>query len=84
MPNRFFAQRVLHFERRTAEAHRFLADPFLNDFVQTNECAAADEQNFLGIDLDVFLVRMFAAALRRNVAGAALENFQQRLLHTFP
>ena len=40
-------------------------------------------KNFLRIDLDVFLVRMFAAALRRNVAGAAFENFQQRLLHAF-
>ena len=27
--------------------------------------------------------RMFSAALRRNVAGAAFENFQEGLLHSF-
>ena len=36
-----------------------------------------------GIDADVFLLRMLAAALRRNVADGAFENLQQRLLHAF-
>ena len=36
-----------------------------------------------GIDANVFLLRMLAAALRRNVANGAFQNFQQRLLHAF-
>ena len=83
MANRFLRQRLLDFECRTAETHRFLADSLLYDFVETDKSATADEENLLGIDLDVFLMRMLAAALWRNVAGAALENFQQRLLHAF-
>ena len=50
---------------------------------EPNKSAAADEENLLGVDLDVFLVRMLAAALRRNVARRALEDLQQRLLHAF-
>ena len=60
-----------------------MADAFLNDFVESNERAATNEKDLLRIDLDVFLMRMFAAALGRNIAGAAFENFQQRLLHAF-
>ena len=60
-----------------------MADALLNDFVESDECAAADEKNFLGVDLDIFLVRMFTAALRWNVTHAALQNFQKRLLHPF-
>ena len=81
--HRFPRQRRLHFQSRTAKAHHFLADAFLDDFVEADKRATADEQNLLGINLDVFLVRMLAPALRRNVAGAAFENFQQRLLHAF-
>ena len=83
MPNRLFSQRLFDFECRTAEAHHFLADAFLNDFIETDERAATNEQNLLGINLDVFLMRMFAAALRRNIAGAAFQNLQQSLLHAF-
>ena len=74
---------ILDFQRRAAETHRLIADALLDDFVEADEGAAADEQNLLGVDLDVFLVRMLAAALRRDIAGAAFENFQQRLLHAF-
>ena len=56
---------------------------FCDDLVEPDEGAAADEENLLGVDLDVFLMRMLAAALRRDVAGGAFENFQQRLLHAF-
>ena len=68
---------------RAVEAHHLLTDALLHDLVQADERAAANEQNLLRVDLDVFLMRMLAAALRRNVARAAFENLQQRLLHAF-
>src|SRR5438477_595245 len=83
MPDSLFSQRLLNFQCRAAEAHHFLANPFLNNFIETDECAAANEQNFLGIDLNVFLMWMFASALWRNIARAALQNLQQSLLHSF-
>ena len=83
MPYRLLRQSLLNFESWTAEAHRFLSDALLNDFVEADERAAANKQNFLSIDLNVFLVRMLAAALRRNITGAAFQNFEQRLLHAF-
>ena len=83
MADRLLSQRFLDFERRTAEAHHFLADPFLNDFFKTDESAAANEQNLLRVDLDVFLLRMLASALRRDIAGGAFQNLQQSLLHAF-
>src|SRR6266540_4395968 len=83
MADRFLPQRLLHFERGATEPHHFLADAFLNNFVETDECTAANEKNFLGINLDVFLMRMLASALWRNIARAAFQNFQQSLLHSF-
>ena len=65
------------------KSHRLPAKPALNDLVQTDESAAADEKNLLGVHLDVFLVRMFATALRRHIADGAFENLQERLLHAF-
>ena len=83
MADSLLSQCFLHFEGGAAKAHHFLADAFLNDFVEANKCAATDEKNLLSIDLDVFLMRMFAAALGRNIARTALQNFQKRLLHAF-
>ena len=42
--------------------------PALDDLVEADEGAAADEQDVGGVDLDELLVRMLAAALRRHVA----------------
>src|SRR5205823_2811779 len=50
----------------------------------SNKRAAASKQDIGRIDADVFLLRVFAAALRRHVANGAFQNFQQRLLHAFP
>src|SRR5438477_5118437 len=83
MPDSLLSQRLLNFQCGTAEAHHFLANPFLNNFIETDECAAANEQNLLGINLDIFLMRMFASSLWRNIARAALQDFQQSLLHSF-
>src|SRR4029077_8870908 len=73
MPDRFCPQRLFVFQVRTSEAHHFLADALLDDFVETDECAAANEKDLLRVDLNVFLMRMLAAALRRDIAGAAFE-----------
>src|SRR5215467_10944218 len=83
MADGLLSQRLLNFESWTAEPHHFLADAFLNDFVQTDECTAADEKNFLGINLYVFLMGMLASTLGRNITRAAFQDFQQRLLHAF-
>src|SRR4029077_4590203 len=73
----------LDLERRAAKAHHFLANPLLDDLVEPNKCAATNEKNLFGVDLYVFLVRMLAPALRRNITRAAFQNFQQSLLHAF-
>ena len=83
MSHRFLRQSRFDFERRAVEAHRSLPDPFLDNLIETHKRAAADEEDLLRIHLDVFLVRMFAAALRWNIAGATFQNLQERLLHAF-
>ena len=64
-----------------AEADPALADALLDDLLEPLEGAAADEQDVAGVDLDVFLVRVLAAALRRDVGDGALDDLQERLLH---
>ena len=65
------------------EAERILTETLLDLVIQTNESSTTDEENVRGVDLDVFLIRMLAAALGRNIASGALKNLQQRLLHPF-
>jgi hypothetical protein len=43
--------------------------------------AAADEQDVGRVDLQEFLLRMLAPALRRNGSGRAFHQLQQSLLH---
>ena len=64
-----------------AEADLLPAGAGLDDLLQPVERAAADEQDVLGVDLDVFLLRMLPAALRRHRGDRALEDLEQRLLH---
>ena len=47
-----------------AEADLSPARTRLDDFLQTVERPAADEQDVLRVDLDILLLRMFAPALR--------------------
>src|SRR5260370_25977785 len=54
-----------------------------NNFLWCDKCTAADEENFFCIDLDIFLVRMFAPSLRRNVTATAFQNLEKRLLDAF-
>ena len=48
----------------------------LNNRLNSLECASANEENILGIDLNKFLVRMLSAALRRNVCSSTLKNLK--------
>ena len=65
------------------EAQRLLADAALDLLVEADERAAADEQDVGRVDLEELLVRVLAAALRRDVGDRAFEDLQQRLLHAF-
>ena len=51
--------------------------------VEADERAAADEQDVRRVHLDVLLLGVLAAALRRDVADGAFEHLQQGLLHAF-
>ena len=48
-----------------------------------DERSAADEQDVRRVHLDVLLLGMLAAALRRHVGHGAFEHLEQRLLHAF-
>src|SRR5262249_27967571 len=65
-----------------AEADALAADARLDDLLNAGERAAADEEDVRGVDLDELLVRMLAATLRWNRRSCALENLEERLLHT--
>src|ERR1700688_3984924 len=65
------------------EAKRPASCALLNNFFQSDERASTNKQNIGGIDGRKFLVRMFAATLRRYVSYCALENLEQSLLHAF-
>src|SRR5260221_9047437 len=66
-----------------AKAHRLARDAPPDYVVESDERAAADEQDVGRIDLQELLLRMLAAALGRYRRHRALDNFQQRLLDAF-
>ena len=57
--------------------------PARDDLFQSIESAAAYEENIAGVDLQKFLLRVFAPSLRRHVGHTSLDDLQQFLLHTF-
>src|SRR3954470_21347106 len=63
-----------------AEADRFALQAVGDDFFQARERAAANEQDVGRVDLQEFLLRVLAAALRRNAGGRAFHQFQELLL----
>ena len=75
--------RVPHRLHVGLEAERLLADAPLDQLVETDERAAADEEDVGRVDLEELLVRVLAAALRRHVGDRAFEDLQQRLLDAF-
>src|SRR4029077_20111859 len=65
------------------KAHRLLAGTARNHLFQAHECPAANEQDVGRVHRREFLVRMLAAALRRNVGYRAFQDLEKRLLHAF-
>src|SRR6516162_3057674 len=65
----------------TAEADRARPAARRNDLLEASEGTATDEQDVGRIDLQVFLLRMLAAALRWHARHCAFNDFEQRLLH---
>src|SRR5579883_2750249 len=63
-----------------AEADRGPLPAMGDDLFEAGEGAAADEENVGGIDLQEFLLRVLASALRRHARDRPLHDFQQRLL----
>ena len=66
---------------RSAEAHVLLAETRLDDLLDAVKRAAAQEQDVRRVDLNEFLMRMLASALRRYGSHGAFQNLQERLLH---
>ena len=64
-----------------AEADRLALQAVADDLLEAREGAAADEQDVGRVDLEEFLLRMLAAALRRDASGGAFHQLEQRLLH---
>src|SRR5215208_856400 len=64
-----------------AEPDRVLADALADDLLQPGEGAAADEEDVRRVDGEELLVRVLAAALRRNARNRSLEDLEERLLH---
>src|SRR5690606_31875683 len=63
---------------RRAEADGSLLAAGGDDLVETGEGAAADEQDVRRVDLQEFLLRMLAAALRRHGGNRAFHDLQKR------
>src|SRR2546428_9991913 len=74
--------RVRRFCWPEAEAPRAAAYALVDDRVEGLESAAANKEDIRGVYLDEVLVRVLAPALRGNVRHRALDDLEQRLLHT--
>ena len=72
---------ALHFGTKADTA---LFRAITNNLVQPGKRATTNEQNIAGIHLQEFLLGMLAATLRWNRSNRTFDQFQQRLLHTFP
>jgi hypothetical protein len=64
-----------------SEADRLQTDAPPDDLLETDEGTAADEEDVRGVDLEEFLLRVLAAALRRDGRRRTLDDLEQRLLH---
>src|SRR5207247_2705716 len=72
---------VLRRQHLGAEADRGRSPARRDDLLEPIEGASAHEQNVSGVDLQEFLLRMLASALRRHRGDRALHDLEQRLLH---
>src|SRR4030095_15266898 len=64
------------------EADAAAVGPVHDDLLEPGEGAAADEQYVGRIDLEELLLRMLASTLRRHGSDRALDELEQRLLHS--
>src|SRR5688572_7096969 len=64
-----------------AVADAVAADAAADDVLELDERAAHDEEDVVGVDLQVVLLGVLAAALRRDVRYRALEDLEEPLLH---
>ena len=67
----------------SAEAHHAFGEAAVDDLIKAGESTAADEEDVAGVDLDHFLIRMLASALRRHVRHGAFQDLQKSLLDAF-
>jgi hypothetical protein len=70
-----------HLRRLVQRSRSALPEPPADDVLEPDERAAADEEDVRRVDLDVLLLGVLAAALRRHVGDGALEHLEQGLLH---
>ncbi len=66
-----------------SKANTLLANSLGDYLIQTNKRASKDKEDIGGIDLDEFLLRVFATALRWYRCLSPLNDLQQCLLHSF-
>ena len=64
-----------------AEADHLLVEALLDDGLQPDEGAPADEQDVRRVHLDELLMRVLAPALGRDVGHGPLDELEQGLLH---
>src|SRR5262249_5098664 len=69
--------------RIAAEADGPAADAASDNVIEADEGAAAKKQDVARIHLNVLLLGVFAAALRRDVADGPFQHLQQSLLDAF-
>src|SRR5262245_23153248 len=67
---------------RSSGASTLALKPIEADLLEPIEGAAAHEQDVGGVDLQEFLLRMLASALRRHRRDRAFHDLEQGLLHT--
>src|SRR2546425_2683712 len=72
---------VLRRQNLGAETDRRRPPARRDDLLEPIEGAAAHEQDVDGVDLQEFLLRMLASALRRHRGDGAFHDLEQRLLH---
>src|SRR5207244_8832738 len=75
---------VLRRQDLGAKADRGRSPARGDDLLEPIEGASAHEQNVGGVDLQEFLLRMLASALRRHRGDRAFHDLEQGLLHAVP
>ncbi len=65
------------------ESNSAFAQSFGDDFFQMDKGSSDDEQDILGIDADILLIGVLAAAFGRNVGDCSFDDFEEGLLDPF-